>query len=76
MGIRTPWTLSDEEVWKQTHRIGGRVFVIAGLILIGAGLILPGIFAIAVMVVVLFPASLIPIVYSYRMWQQRHPEHA
>src|SRR5258707_676145 len=22
VGIRTPWTLSDPEVWKQTHRLG------------------------------------------------------
>lgn len=24
LGIRTPWTLSDEEVWRKTHRIGGK----------------------------------------------------
>jgi len=29
VGIRTPWTLADERVWDQTHRFGGRVFVLA-----------------------------------------------
>jgi len=31
IGIRTPWTLSDERVWDETHRIGGRLLVLAGL---------------------------------------------
>lgn len=34
VGIRTPWTLSSEEVWNKTHRFGGRMFVLAGLIMI------------------------------------------
>jgi len=34
MGIRTRWTLGDETVWMKTHRIGGYVLVIFGLILI------------------------------------------
>lgn len=27
VGIRTPWTLADEEVWRRTHRLGGRLFM-------------------------------------------------
>jgi uncharacterized membrane protein len=32
VGIRTPWTLSSDEVWKQTHRIGGKVFALMGIL--------------------------------------------
>jgi len=32
IGIRTPWTLSSERVWEKTHRIGGKLFKIAGVI--------------------------------------------
>lgn len=32
MGIKTPWTLANEEVWRRTHRLGGRLFVVAGLL--------------------------------------------
>jgi uncharacterized membrane protein len=32
IGIRTPWTLADDEVWRKTHRRGGAVFVAAGLL--------------------------------------------
>jgi uncharacterized membrane protein len=30
VGIRSPWTLSSEESWNKTHRLGGRLFMIFG----------------------------------------------
>jgi len=33
IGIRTPWTLSSDEVWNKTHRLGGKLFTIAGVII-------------------------------------------
>lgn len=39
-GIRLPWTLNNEEVWTKTHRIGGIVFAIDGLLFI-LGIFLP-----------------------------------
>jgi uncharacterized membrane protein len=32
IGIRTPWTLSSETVWDKTHKIGGRLFKVAGVV--------------------------------------------
>lgn len=37
VGVRTPWTLSNEEVWKRTHRFSGYLFVIAGILMLLAG---------------------------------------
>jgi uncharacterized membrane protein len=34
MGIRTPWTLSSEEVWGKTHKLAGPIFAVSGLLLI------------------------------------------
>jgi uncharacterized membrane protein len=34
IGIRTPWTLASETVWDKTHKLGGRLFRIAGLLAI------------------------------------------
>jgi uncharacterized membrane protein len=31
MGIRTPWTMSSDEVWDSTHRVSGRLFIDAGV---------------------------------------------
>lgn len=33
-GIRVPWTLSSEVVWKKTHIVSGWLFVVAGVIII------------------------------------------
>lgn len=32
-GIRNPWTLSNETVWRKTHRVGGYIFAITGVIM-------------------------------------------
>lgn len=32
IGIRTPWTLSSDSVWNKTHKIGGKLFKIIGII--------------------------------------------
>ncbi|MDQ0197774.1 SdpI family protein [Neobacillus ginsengisoli] len=32
IGIRNPWTLASEQVWRKTHRLGGFVIVIIGLV--------------------------------------------
>jgi uncharacterized membrane protein len=34
VGIRTPWTLASDEVWLRTHRLGGRLFVLAGAVVV------------------------------------------
>jgi uncharacterized membrane protein len=32
VGIKTPWTLASEEVWRRTHRMAGKLWVLGGLI--------------------------------------------
>jgi len=32
VGIRTPWTLSNDIVWEKTHKIGGKLFKVVGII--------------------------------------------
>lgn len=34
VGVRTPWTLSSEENWNKSNRMGGRIFVLSGLLFI------------------------------------------
>jgi len=31
VGIKTPWTLSSEDVWNKTHRAGGKIFILSGI---------------------------------------------
>jgi len=34
IGIRTPWTISSDKVWDKTHKLGGILFRISGVITI------------------------------------------
>jgi uncharacterized membrane protein len=66
VGIRVPPTLENREVWKQTHRFGGKLFVLGGTLLLPTAF-LPEPWPTVTMVVGLTVLSLVPIVYAYRL---------
>ena len=35
-GIKTPWTIENEWVWRKTHQAGGIVFCVIGIVMIAA----------------------------------------
>ena len=69
MGIRTPWTLESEAVWRATHRLAGFTFVIGGLIAVAAAL-LPTKLAFGVSMAAVLSAALVPAVYSYVLYRR------
>jgi uncharacterized membrane protein len=71
-GIRTPWTMSNDRVWERTHRLGGYLFVGAGLLLMLFALLPETTAAVTVpiIVAVCVAAAVIPLVYSYFAWKQ------
>lgn len=72
VGIRTPWTLSDPEVWRRTHRVGGRVLLASGLVIAVAAALLPvEVAGVVVLVGTLGPALLLTL-YSYLLWRRYH----
>ncbi|MBV9107877.1 MAG: SdpI family protein, partial [Gemmatimonadetes bacterium] len=75
MGIRTPWTLESERVWRDTHRVGGRTFVAGGL-LCAIAAFLPEPFSTFVPSAALALGALIPVVYSYVAYRRETREHA
>jgi uncharacterized membrane protein len=74
MGIRTPWTLSSERVWRKTHRVGGYTFILAGLVFIATAFVATGETGRTVMFVSIFPLILWPVVYSYLEWRREKAE--
>ncbi len=70
-GIRLPWTISDEDVWRKSNRMGGRSLVVAGLVWIVSGLTLspPADFIIATSA--MLAALIFMIGYSYWAAQQK-----
>lgn len=71
-GIRTPWTLASEEVWRRTHRASGPAFVIAGMATLVAALfssVAPTI-TFWVMLVSILGATAFAGAYSYLAWRK------
>lgn len=67
-GIRTPWTLASARSWTATHRLGGRLFIVGGVLFALAGIIRIEWF-IWVMLGSVFLGLAVLGVYSYRVWR-------
>jgi uncharacterized membrane protein len=64
-GIRTPWTLESEMVWKETHKMAGKMWLIGGVIVIFSSLVLEKQTNLTVFLTVTGIIALIPMFYSY-----------
>ncbi len=67
VGIRTPRTLANEEVWNKTHALGARTFGGAGFLCIIAAFLWTAIFPIFFSAIILW--AIIPVVYSYFIYK-------
>ena len=75
VGIRTPWTLSSDTVWRKTHRTGGYLMVLGGLLIAACAALPHGAF-IPVLVVAVLVMAVIPIVQSYILWKREQRDRA
>jgi uncharacterized membrane protein len=69
MGIRTPWTLSNETVWKKTHRLSGKLFFIGGLLILISAF-LPDGYKSVIMWGSIVLCVAIPYLYSYLAYKK------
>jgi uncharacterized membrane protein len=65
IGIRTPWTLENNEVWKVTHVFAGKLWVIGGLVIVLGGLIFENYSFSIVFISLVVVLAIVPMVYSY-----------
>ncbi|WP_409016707.1 SdpI family protein [Anaerostipes caccae] len=70
IGIRTPWTLADEQNWFRTHRIAGKIWVLGGLI-VALTALAPESFQVPVFLTVLAVMVVTPFVYSYTEFRKK-----
>jgi uncharacterized membrane protein len=70
VGFRLPWTLENEDNWRKTHQLVGKLWVAGGLAITISTLLLPAnigfIFFGAIMLII----TIIPIVFSYRYFKK------
>jgi uncharacterized membrane protein len=69
-GFRLPWTLENEDNWKKTHLLAGKLWFIGGLLIAVVSLLVPANIAIIVFYAIMLPLVIIPCVYSYRLFQK------
>ncbi len=74
VGIRTPWTLSNDEVWRTTHQMGGRLWFYTGLVMAGLCFIIPEMVIPFAMIIVLLVITIWPVVFSYREYHRLSKE--
>ncbi|MEN1938618.1 SdpI family protein [Paenibacillus sp. 102] len=69
VGMRNPWTLSNEEVWRKTHRFSGKVFVALGLMMI-VSIALPADWRSYMMLTMILIAVVLTNLYSYILYKR------
>lgn len=70
MGIKLPWTYASEANWNATHRFGGKVWVIGGIVTMLTSLF--GNFWI--LMIILAAMVILPTVYSYLYYHNHEKE--
>lgn len=69
IGIRTPWTLSSDRVWDETHRLGAILFMASGVLAVIGGFF-GGMVAFWMLFVPLIGSTLFLLVYSYVLYRR------
>lgn len=75
LGISTPWTLSSDDTWEKTHRVGGRLFMVVGFLSIIAAFVFNGLTLALIMPAMTISVALFCVIYSYFVWRGATDKH-
>ncbi|WP_068268407.1 SdpI family protein [Caviibacter abscessus] len=67
IGIKTPWTLNDDEIWLKTHRFGGKLMILQGILILISILFNNYYFFFGIILL-----TILPIAYSYISYKKRN----
>ena len=68
IGIRTPWTLESEDIWRKTHRLGGKIWVTGSVLMLVTWFFVPEPTFMVVLLVGLLTMALFPVGYSLYLY--------
>lgn len=71
IGIRTPWTLENENIWKETHKLGGKIWFIGGFIIILSSLTYNEQTNFIIFMITIAIMVLVPVIYSYLLFRKQ-----
>ena len=69
IGIKTPWTLENETVWKETHKLAGKLWFAGGLLIVLTSILFDKKTNFTLFAIITVIITLIPVVYSYIKYQ-------
>ncbi len=69
IGIRTPWTLSNDKVWDETNHVGSWLFMGSGVLAI-IGSFFGGMTAFWFLFIPLIGSAIFLVIYSYLLYQR------
>lgn len=70
-GLRLPWTLENEDNWRKTHLLGGKLWFAGGLLIAIICLFVPPSVAIVAFIAVMLVIVIWPCIYSYRLFKKQ-----
>ena len=70
IGIRTPWTLEDPDIWDRTHRLGGVLWFGGGILLMLIAILLRGPIQFYLFMGLTLLLALVPVGYSYGRYRK------
>lgn len=70
-GIRLPWTLSDDENWRKTHALAGKLWFWGGLLFALTSLLIPEKTVIWLFIPLVVVLVIIPVIYSFRLYRAK-----
>lgn len=73
IGIRTPWALENDQVWKTTHQFCGRLWVVVGVLGFITNIIWPSL-PLGLYVGVIILLVIVSVVYSYGIYKKLVPD--
>ena len=69
-GIKTPWTLENPDVWRKTHKFGGILFCIMGVLFILSAFFGSELFVHGILVPVILGSVAVLYIYSYVLYRK------
>lgn len=69
IGIRTPWTLSSDQVWHKTHQLGSILFMASGALAV-VGSFFGGTTAFWMLMIPIFGSTIFLVIYSYILYRR------
>jgi uncharacterized membrane protein len=74
VGLRLPWTLNNDENWRKTHQLAGKLWFWGGLLLAGSSFFVKSSFESILMMAIIIPLVLIPSIYSFTLYRKMAKE--